>query len=48
VARILDISVNTIDVQMAIATKRICAVLEQPDGEIKFLPKSANRKDNSL
>jgi len=44
VARILDISVNTIDVQMAIATKRICATLEQQDGDVKFLPKSSGRK----
>lgn len=44
IGQILGISVNTIDVQMAIATKKICAILEQQDGEVKFLPKS-NRKD---
>ena len=44
VGQILGISVNTIDVQMAIATKRICTMLEQQDGEVKLLPKS-NRKD---
>ena len=38
VAQILNISVNTIDVQMAIATKRLCAMLELQDGEMKFLP----------
>lgn len=45
VAQILDISVNTIDVQMAIATKRICGILEYQDGEVKLLPKRSNRKD---
>jgi RNA polymerase sigma-70 factor (family 1) len=44
VAQILNISVNTIDVQMAIATKRICAILEQ-DTELKLFPKPFNRKD---
>ncbi|MET0465670.1 MAG: RNA polymerase sigma-70 factor [Chitinophagaceae bacterium] len=40
VAQILGISVNTIDVQMAIATKRICALLEQQDGDVKLSPRS--------
>jgi RNA polymerase sigma-70 factor (ECF subfamily) len=40
VAQILSISVNTIDVQMAIATKRICAILENQDGEVKLSPRS--------
>lgn len=47
VAQILSISVNTIDVQMAIATKKICAILNQDDPEGKLLPKpnSAGRKN---
>jgi RNA polymerase sigma-70 factor (family 1) len=48
VAHILNISVNTIDVQMAIATKRICTFLEQQDGEVKLFPKSnssSNRQE---
>lgn len=47
VAQILNISVNTIDVQMAIATKKICAILNQDDPEGKLLPKpnSAGRKN---
>lgn len=44
VAQILNIPVNTVDVLMAIATKRIGNSLEPQIGEMKFMPGPSNRK----
>jgi len=44
VAQILNISVNTIDVQMAIAVKRICTALKLHKPQKSFFFRSAEKK----
>ena len=46
VAQILNIAVNTIDVQMAIAVKRICCALQLNDPQNGILP-HFSKKNNS-
>lgn len=44
VAQILNVPVNTVDVLMAIATKRVAYSLEPQVVNMKFIPGSSNRK----
>jgi RNA polymerase sigma-70 factor (ECF subfamily) len=45
VAQILTISVNTIDVQMAIAVKRICTALQLEKPKHNFIARSVQEKN---